>query len=430
MRVGADIEPELLGKIDARVDALAARAASRTDGWSTREVNIPGGVSSAWGLPADSPIVTGNPGMFYRDGHGKRDPYTWAEFMSALSKRVKAKQQPTMVRAKYGVGFDLKGGDMPGWSRKDGAGSATLELAHEAGGAAVIPKGLLTAPLDADERRAYKRRLAALIDAGDARPVSAFSPPVVLALKHLGLMTLNETDFDTYEQRLREALRGFRALVGKAEPDDPALADKVLPAERIALELYDQRVARYAALQGAQQAALEHALDLTAIRGLLKSHRRASRPHIAELQRALANQGLETQVHGGRRAKTQQFDGIAGKLTVGSMNRFQLRSGLRPTDGRLDPVTARLLGLSPLGNEIFLAPSGPYCAISEAKERLAQCDGPGTPASTTLHRLVREERVRVTGSEPFAIAGGIWKRMRQRDTAHSLASGRTETEAL
>jgi hypothetical protein len=426
---GAGIEPALLGKIDARVNDLAARTASRADGWSTREVNIPGGISSAWGLPADSPIVTGNPGMFYRDGHGKRDPYTWAEFMSALSNRVKARQQPIMVRAKYGVGFDLDGGDMPGWSRNNGASSAMLELGHEAEPAVVIPKSLLTAPLNADERRAYKRSLAALIAAGEDRPMSAFSPPIVLAFQHLGLMPADETDFDTYAQRLYEALREFRTLVGKNEPDDPALAEKVLPAERVALELYDHRVARYTALQGAQEAAMARALDLTAIRGLLKSHRSASKPHVAELQRALAERGLETQV-GGRRAKQQHFDGIAGKLTVGSLNRFQLRSGLRQTDGRVDPVTAALLGLRPLGNEIFLTPAGPYSPIPAEHRTTAHCERAEASAPTTLIELVREGRTWAAGGHESAYSSGAWKHLLWRETASTRPSVCGATELL
>jgi len=43
---------------------------------------------------------------------------------------------------------------------------------------------------------------------------------------------------------VRDALHAFRALMGKAPPKDPALVDLLLPAERVALEVYGARVMR------------------------------------------------------------------------------------------------------------------------------------------------------------------------------------------
>jgi hypothetical protein len=43
---------------------------------------------------------------------------------------------------------------------------------------------------------------------------------------------------------VRDALHAFRALVGKAPPDDPAQAKLVLPAEQAALEVYGARIER------------------------------------------------------------------------------------------------------------------------------------------------------------------------------------------
>ncbi|NEV62150.1 peptidoglycan-binding domain-containing protein [Thiorhodococcus minor] len=356
--------------------------------WSSPDVVTSPRVSSQWGLPADSPVVTGNAGMFYRDGSAKTDPYTWAEFMSALTKRVQAKRQPAMVRAKYGVGFALKGGDMPGWTLDGDKRVETAELRHEISGSLLVPEKLITGPLDAMETRTYKERLAELIRQGEDLPLATLPPSVVSALRHLGLLSSDVADFDTDRPEVREALHAFRELVGKDDPDAPALVDRLMPAERVALEMYDWRVARYAALQRSQEAAMADALDLMGIKRLLKSHRRASKPHIAALQEALAEEGLQTQTRGRRPSKRLHFDGIAGKLTRGALDRFQLRSGLRQTHGLLDPVTLAMLGLPPMGRDIFLAPSGPQCLVQPELETAPSCETPRATGRIVFYSLI------------------------------------------
>jgi peptidoglycan hydrolase-like protein with peptidoglycan-binding domain len=361
-------------------------------------------ISSAWGLPADSPVVTGNAGMFYRDPSTKRQPYTWAQFLEALSARVQARQQPAMVRAKYGVGFPLKGGDMASWTLdKTGLDDGT-EFQHPLIGNLPLPKALVTGPLDEAETLAYKRRLAELIEHGEDQPLSSIPPSAIAALRNLGLLEAatgnvdsDSEQIDTDGLALREALQAFRQLVGKAEPDDPAAADKLLPSERVALELYDQRIARYAALQAAQQAALAQGLDLMGIKHLLKSHQRRSRPQVARLQQALAEAGLQTQTRAVKRTKPAQFDGIAGKLTQAALNQFQLRNGLRPTDGLLDPVTNAMLGLPTMGLEIFLLPSGPQTPLLAEREAQAnaitnprRCEIPSGGRNLVLLELLRQ----------------------------------------
>lgn len=113
------------------------------------------------------------------------------------------------------------------------------------------------------------------------------------------------------------------------------------------------------------------------IKRLLKRQRRASKPHIAGLQEALAEEGLQTQVRGARPARRAHFDGIAGKLTVGALDRYQQRNGLRQTHGLLDPVTVAMLGLPPMGRHIFTTPSGPQCPVdSELESEIApSCGG-------------------------------------------------------
>jgi hypothetical protein len=72
--------------------------------------------SAEWGLPATSPTVTIIPACSTAMARGGTQPYTWAEFLDNLARHIRAQDQPALVRAKYGVGFDLKGGDMPQWT--------------------------------------------------------------------------------------------------------------------------------------------------------------------------------------------------------------------------------------------------------------------------------------------------------------------------
>jgi len=243
----------------------------------------PDGPSSQWPAPHgyehDSPVVTGNAGMFYRDGHTRSDPYTWAEFIEHLEQRVKADQQPRLVRAKYGVGFDLPGGDMPQWRFDPGApGEATLTVRLDDGGELKLPTAQITAPLDATETRDYQRRLATLIGLGEAAPTAVLNDAAARALWRLGLLTppadraappadlVTASDLlarfgndmgpgwgvvlRTSHPAVRDALHRFRELVGKAPPDDPAQADLLQPAERVALEVYGARVERILAARG------------------------------------------------------------------------------------------------------------------------------------------------------------------------------------
>jgi hypothetical protein len=196
-------------------------------------------VSSEWGLAADSPVVLSNPGMFYRDGNGRTRPYTWAEFMEHFARRVKAKRQPALVRAKYGVGFALNGGDMPERTFSPKKAVKPAAYHHSNLGAVLVPEALLLGPLS-------------------------------------------------------RALHDFRRKVGKEEPDDPAHADllMLMPAERVALQIYDQRLARYAALQATQHDSLSHAPDLDTIPERPGWQQRFAAPYIAELQEAFGALGL------------------------------------------------------------------------------------------------------------------------------------------
>jgi len=347
-------------RVEAAVQAELAVAAQ-----PTLVPDAPAPVSSEWGLPANSPTVTGNLGMFYRDGKGQTQPYTWAEFMDHLAKRVRAQDQPALVRAKYGVGFALAGGDLPEWAFNPAKVSEAAEFRHENGQTVLVPEALVTGPLNRDETARYKQRLAALVSQGDDEPTDTLPPEALSALQHLRMLPPNVQEVSTTNPEVQKALHNFRKKVGKAEPDDPAHFHLLMPAERIALEIYDWRLARYAAWQACQQAAFGDAPDLNRIRKMPAGSQSSAAPHLAALQQALAAHGLLTpptkkSVWRDKKRKkhvaykTLPFAGKADKATVAALNTFQLRNGLRKTEGVLDAVTLEMLGLPPLGPEIFL----------------------------------------------------------------------------
>ncbi|MGE5153720.1 MAG: peptidoglycan-binding domain-containing protein [Bdellovibrio bacteriovorus] len=342
--------------------------------------------ASPWGLPADSPTVTGNPGMFYRDGKGQTQPYTWGEFLENLARRVRAGSQPALVRAKYGVGFTLNGGDLPERAFDPETASQTADFQHRYGRRLRLPEALITGPLNRDETELYKQRLGALVSQGDDEPTEALPPESLSALQHLGLLPPSVEATVASQPEVRRALQGFRALVGKDAPDDPAHTDRLMPAERVALEIYDRRLGHYAGLQACQEASSGDVPDLKRIRKLPVGLQRPTAPHIAAVQNALAAQGLlkqptEKRVWRDKKRKkhvaykTVPFAGKVDKATVEALNTFQLRHGLRPTDGLLDAVTLELLGLPSMGPEVFRPLAGPHCAVADP--------GPSAPSCVT-----------------------------------------------
>jgi len=252
--------------------ARAADAMLRRQGEPTPQHMPPRQWLAPYGYEHDSPVVTGNAGMFYRDGQRRSDPYTWAEFLANIERRVKADEQPGLVRDKYGAGFALTGGDMPDWGISPDDPAKTLRVRPDDGGELALPKARITGALDVTEMRDYQRRLATLIGLGETEPTAVLSDASSLALWRLGLLkppaegeaagtepatasdllALFGTDMGpgwgivlrTDTPAVRDALHAFRALMGKAPPEDPALVDLLLPAERVALEVYGARVMR------------------------------------------------------------------------------------------------------------------------------------------------------------------------------------------
>lgn len=337
-------------------------------------------ISSEHGFPADSPTVTGNLGMFYKDGKDQSNPYTWAEFMDHLARRVKAKSQPAMVRAKYGVGFEMAGGDMHGWAFDPSKLGEPIDLTSKDGEPVPVQKAMVTGPLDAAETRAYMQRLAALVHLGEAEPVGELTDAAKEALQGLGLLSLEIDGWDTSNPEVQKALSRFRRLVGKSEPDDPAHTGLLMPAERVALEIYGRRVAHYLGLQGEQMASAAESPDLAWIKDRPSGIQQRAAARIALVQTALKEQGLLKQPKKKivwrdkkRRKrvayKTLPFAGKVDKATLKALTTFQQRNGLKDTKGILDAVTLRTLGLSPIGNEIFEPVSGPQSLANTIEKR-------------------------------------------------------------
>lgn len=356
----------------SRPALMAAAYASAPDAPSA--FDAPHVVSSRWGLPADSPTVTGNLGMFYRDGRGQTQPYTWGEFLDHLARRVRAESQPSMVRAKYGVGFALAGGDMPERAFDPTQSVAPANFSHGPERHVTVPAALVTGPLDRDETRHYKALLTALVARGEGTPMETLPPRAAAALRHLGFLPATASGTDTRDPAVQKALRDFREAVGKAEPDDPEHRHRLMPAERVALDVYDRRIARYAALQAGQQVSLADAPDLSRIKTLPSGLQRLAAPHLVQLQTALAERELLKQptqksVWRDKKKKkhvsykTMPFAGKVDTATLAALDAFQWRNGLLKTGGALDAATLGLLGLPPMGAEIFRPLSGPMCSV-------------------------------------------------------------------
>lgn len=393
--------------------------ASRPARYSSPEPESPPPVSSEWGLPADSPVVTNNPGMFYKDPKARTQPYTWAEFMTHLSRRVKAKRQPAMVRAKYGVGFPLKGGDTPERAFNPKKRPEAAAFKHTDAGSAHLAEKLLFAPLNRDETRWYRQRLSELVARGDDSPTEAVPPKALAALRHLGMLPQSVEDVSASGSEVKKAIHQFRRKVGKEKPDDPGHFDLLMPAERVALEIYDQRVARYAAMQGVQQASIAHAPDLNRIKERPAWQRRHAAPHVAALQRALVAQELLKPPRkktvwrdkkGRKRVKykTLSFAGKVDGKTIAALSTYQLSKGLRNTEGVLDAVSLRLLGLAPMGPEIFLPPEGPQCANDGGAKPVCLCE---TPLENARWRAIEGH----FGPVPQGSGGGVLARVLESD---------------
>ena len=86
--------------------------------------------------------------------------------------------------------------------------------------------------------------------------------------------------------------------------------------------------------------------------------------------------------------KTAPFAGKADKTTVLALNAFQFRNGLLQTDGVLDAVTLDMLGLPPLGPDVFLPLAGPYCAIDVPSDA-ALCAIPHDRQRTAIGTLLQ-----------------------------------------
>jgi hypothetical protein len=367
---------------------------------ATSAFDAPPAVSFQWGLPADSPTVTGNLGMFYRDGRGQTQPYTWGEFMDHLAKRVRAESQASMVRAKYGVGFDVAGGDTPERTFDPTRAAEPAAFRYGPDRRVPLPAALVTGPLDRDETRHYKALLAALVGQGEEVPTETLPPRTAAALRHLGFLSAGASGTHTREPAVQQALRDFREAVGKAEPDDPEHRHRLMPAERVALAIYDGRIARYAALQAGQQVSLAEAPDLSRIKSLPSGLQRLAAPHLTRLQTALAERELlkqPTQKSVWRDKKNKKrvsyktvpFAGKVDTATLAALDAFQWRNGLLNTGGALDAATLGLLGLPPMGAEIFRPLSGPMCSIEIWRGRPPICGIRRAPqTSDTVLRMV------------------------------------------
>jgi hypothetical protein len=377
----AMVQPAYAGRARARARAYFQPAIPSSDAY-VAEPPGPPAVSSEHGFDYDSAVVTSNLGMFYRDREGRSNPYTWAEFMTHLSRRVKAEKQPAMVRAKYGVGFHLEGGDMPDRAFRPENVKKPRTFRHRDGEPLPLPEAMILGTLTPEETAEYKKRLQALLEQGEAAPTEILNDKALAALRDLDVLSADVEDRIASSPSVRKALRAFRNQVGKAKPDDPEHEDQLLPAEQVALELYGRRLSHFHELQTEQIASAPDSPDLKALKKMPKGLQHLAAPHVVLVQNALVAEGLlelpkKKRVWRDKKRrkrtsyKTVPFRGLVDKSTLAALERFQLRNGLRQTGGVLDAVTQRMLGLPVVeADELFQPLGGPMCPAESPADKL------------------------------------------------------------
>lgn len=319
-----------------------------------------------WGLDPESATVRNNKWLFFNG----TEPRTWGQFMDNLKAKAAADNNPALVRQKYGVGFDLKRGDTPGWSAQgqnpQQLAASVTPFATDSGTPAPLPKGLVYGPLNKDEQARYVSRLAGMVQQGQDQPRADLSPEETVwltgALKRQGVLPpATPPQTPVTDPAVVAAMQKFRKRVGMGEPDNPAHAAMLTPMLQAALETYDARLQPYLVQQEKQGPAHASALNLATLGKADPATRQAAAPQILALKEGMKNAGIlqpktkivtETKTNSrGKPYKARQtvplpFDETVDKGLIARLDEFQLRQGLRPTHGVLDTATLEALGVT------------------------------------------------------------------------------------
>ncbi len=364
-----------------------------------------------------------------------------------------------IARRSLGVGYD----ERPTAASKSGADlkRETTGFFATSGEEVRLPKSFVYQGLSKEEQATYRERFAhEALRGGYNRGQSQLDPAettwLMASLKRQGLLPQDSAARDFNDPRVKQALSAFQEKVGIVVP--PESRGLLMPATKVALSIYNERIDTLAGRQLEQQRGLKApgVLDLKRLAKLEKndSERQAAEPQIKELKEALASKGLlarpfhtETQVtqnNKGRQIKRKvrvedDFDGQIDNKLLLAYETAQIKNGLL-ANGKLDQVSLRVIqgqAVTPTAKPAVAAsppPASPAAAMAVvARPAPASTPAPAperapapTPAPASTKPVRRPAAAR---GRPGPVAEFNPAAHHEGDVSVSLAALRTALEA-
>ncbi len=329
-------------------------------------------------------IATSNPGIF-----GPSDkPRTYGEVRQTLEGIMSVGGR--LARESLGVGYN---------ERPTAASKSGDDLKREAtsffatsGEEVKLPKSFVYQGLSKEEQATYRERFAhEALRGGYNRGQSQLNLDettwLIASLKRQGLLAQNSAAKDFNDPRLKQALAAFQEKVGMVVP--PESRGLLMPAAKVALGIYNERIDTLAGRQLEQQHGLKApgVLDLKKLAKLGKDdpERKNVDPEaITKLKKVLAEKGflarpsqLETQVIHGKKGRQitrkvrveGDFDAQIDNKLLLAYETAQIKNGLLP-NGKLDQGSLQVIkgqAVVPAAKPVVAAtppPSSPAAAMA------------------------------------------------------------------
>lgn len=330
-------------------------------------------------------IATSNPGIF-----GPSDkPRTYGEVRQTLEGIMSVGGR--LARESLGVGYD----ERPTAAQKSGADlkrEATSFFATS-GEEVRLPKSFVYQGLSKEEQATYRERFAKeALHGGANKGQKELTPEettwLIASLKRQGVLAQDSAAKDFSDPRVKQALAAFQEKVGMVVP--PESRGLLMPAAKVALGIYNERIDTLAGRQLEQQHGLKAAgvLDLKKLAKLGKDdpERKNVDPEaITKLKKVLAEKGflarpshLETHVSTNKKGRQitrkvrveGDFDAQIDNKLLLAYETAQIKNGLLP-NGKLDQGSLQVIkgqAVVPASKPVVAAspppPSSPAAAMA------------------------------------------------------------------
>lgn len=306
-------------------------------------------------------IATSNPGIF-----GPSDkPRTYGEVRQILEGIMSVGGR--LARESLGVGYD----ERPTAAQKSGADlkREMTSFFATSGEEVRLPKSFVYQGLSKEEQATYRERFAhEALRGGYNKGQDKLNPEettwLIASLKRQGVLAQDSAARDFSDPRLKQALAAFQEKVGMAVP--PESRGLLMPAAKVALGIYNERIDMLAGRQLEQQRGLK-APGVSDLRKLAKlekddPERKAAEPQILALKEALGAKGLlarpshvETHVSTGKKGRQikrkvrveDDFDAQIDHRLIAAYETAQVKNGLLP-NGKLDQVSLQVIKGQPV----------------------------------------------------------------------------------